>query len=119
MCLALGSLPVCFSSLDELAEKIPELLKAVHDNMYDKALERREAMTHSVTTLAELEELADRNETGFIKAMWCGELECEEKLKEVCGVTSRCIPFEQETLSDACVCCGKKAKAMVYWGKAY
>ena len=59
------------------------------------------------------------NKPGFVKAMWCGCLECEEKIKEVAGATSRCIPFEQENLSDKCVCCGKPAKKMVYWGKAY
>ena len=57
--------------------------------------------------------------TGFIKSMWCGDLACEEALKEEAGVTSRCIPFEQEQLADTCVCCGKPAKHMLYWGKAY
>ena len=60
------------------------------------------------------------NETpGFIKAMWCGDEECENKIKEEYSVTSRCMPFEQEEIDDKCVCCGKKAKTMVYWGKAY
>lgn len=107
-----------FVSLDELETKIPELLKAVHDGLYQKALERREAMTYNATSLEEMKDIAD-NKPGFIKAMWCGELECEEKLKEVVGVTSRCIPFEQEKLSDVCVCCGKPADKMLYWGKAY
>lgn len=107
-----------FVSLDELETKIPELLKAVHDGLYQKALERREAMTYNATSLEEMKDIAD-NKPGFIKAMWCGELECEEKLKEVVGVTSRCIPFEQEKLSDVCVCCGKPANKMLYWGKAY
>ena len=105
-------------SLSELETKIPELLKAVHDGMYNKALEHREAMTYDALTLDELKEIAD-NKPGFIRAMWCGDRECEDKLKEVAGVTSRCIPFEQHELSDTCVCCGKKAKAMLYWGKAY
>ena len=56
---------------------------------------------------------------GFIKAMWCGDEACEDEVKEKTGVGSRCIPFEQEHLSDVCVCCGKPAKHMVYWGKAY
>lgn len=107
-----------FVSLDELETKIPELLKAVHDGLYQKALDRREAMTYNATSLEEMKDIAD-NKPGFIKAMWCGELECEEKLKEVVGVTSRCIPFEQEKLSDVCVCCGKPANKMLYWGKAY
>ena len=107
-----------FVSLDELETKIPELLKAVHDGLYEKALKRREEMTYSVTNLDEMIENAE-NRPGFIKAMWCGDLACEEKLKEVAGVTSRCIPFEQEEITDTCVCCGKKAKHMLYWGKAY
>ncbi|MBE6755989.1 MAG: proline--tRNA ligase [Ruminococcaceae bacterium] len=107
-----------FVSLDELETKIPELLKAVHDGLYEKALKRREEMTYSVTNLDEMIKNAEER-PGFIKAMWCGELACEEKLKEVAGVTSRCIPFEQEEITDTCVCCGKKAKHMLYWGKAY
>ena len=62
-----------------------------------------------------LEEKGD----GFVKAMWCGDEACEDIVKEKTGVGSRCIPFEQENISDVCVCCGKPAKAMVYWGKAY
>ena len=105
-------------SLDELAEKLPELLKAVHNGLYNKALERRAVMTYDAKNLEEMKEIAD-TKPGFIRAMWCGDRECEDKLKEVAGVTSRCIPFEQEEITDTCVCCGKKAKAMLYWGKAY
>ena len=105
-------------SLHELETKIPELLAAVHDGMYNKALEHREGMTYDAVTLDELKDIAD-NKPGFIRAMWCGDRECEDSLKEVAGVTSRCIPFEQKELSDTCVCCGKKAKHMLYWGKAY
>ncbi len=108
-----------FVSLDELETKIPELLQSVQDGLYEKALRHRESMTTSVTDLDEFISVASRPQTGFIKAMWCCERECEEKLKEVAGVTSRCMPFEQEQLSDVCVCCGKPAKAMTYWGKAY
>ena len=69
--------------------------------------------------MEEMKETAEK-ETGFIKAMWCGDDACEEMIKEQTGgVTSRCIPEEQEHLSDVCVCCGKPAKHMVYWGKAY
>ena len=105
-------------ALDELEAKIPELLKAVRDGLFNKALERRENMTFDAKSLDEMKEIADTR-PGFIRAMWCGDRECEDKLKEVCGVTSRCIPFEQETISDTCVCCGKKADKMLYWGKAY
>jgi prolyl-tRNA synthetase len=107
-----------FVSLDELETKIPELLQDVQNGLYEKALNRREEMTYSVTNLDEMIENAE-NRPGFIKAMWCGELACEEKLKEVAGVTSRCIPFEQEKIAETCVCCGKPAKHMLYWGKAY
>lgn len=107
-----------FVSLDEIETKVPELLQAVHDGLYEKALERRSNMTYTAKTLDELKDIAD-NKPGFIKAMWCGDRECEDKLKEYAGVTSRCIPFEQEELSDKCVCCGKSAKHMLYWGKAY
>lgn len=69
-------------------------------------------------TMDEFEKII--NETpGFIKAMWCGDQACEDEIKEKTAATSRCIPFEQEEISDVCVCCGKPAKHMVYWGRAY
>ncbi len=105
-------------SLDELETRIPELLKDVRDGLYNKALERRANMTYDAHNLDEMKEIADTR-PGFIRAMWCGDRECEDKLKEVAGVTSRCIPFEQEAIGDTCVCCGKKADKMLYWGKAY
>ena len=105
-------------SLDELETKIPELLQAVHDGLYQKALARRESMTFSVTTMDQLRQTATEK-PGLIKAMWCGDEACELKLKEVAGITSRCLPVEQDHLSDTCVCCGKPAKSMVVWGKAY
>lgn len=107
-----------FVSLDELEAKIPELLEAVRDGLYQKAIDRRAAMTFTARDYAELKDIAD-NKPGFIKAMWCGDRECEDKLKDELGITSRCIPFEQEHLSDTCVCCGKPAKHILYWGKAY
>ena len=107
-----------FVPLDELEETLPKLLKAVHDGLYQKALARRETMTYSAAGMEEMKDLAD-NKPGFIKAMWCGDLECEMALKEQAGVTSRCMPFEQEHIADTCVCCGKPAKHMVVWGKAY
>jgi len=105
-------------SLDKIETKIIEILNDVQKGLFDKAKNRRENMTFDATTLDELKNIAD-NKPGFIRAMWCGDVECENKLKEVAGVTSRCIPFEQEKLSDTCVCCGKKADKMLYWGKAY
>ncbi len=107
-----------FVPLGGLEQAVAEQLEAVRSGLFQKALERRESMTYSVRTLDEFREAAD-SKPGFIKAMWCGDPACEEKLKDVAGVSSRCIPFEQEQIADTCVCCGKKAKAMVYWGKAY
>ena len=107
-----------FLSLDEVETRVPEVLEQVQQALYDKALARRESMTYACTDLDGLIRTAEEK-PGFIKAMWCGDEACENKLKEVAGVSSRCIPFEQEHLGDTCVCCGKPAKHMVYWGKAY
>ena len=104
--------------LDEIAEKVGELLETIQKDMFERAKAHRDSHTYSAVTMEEMKDLAD-NKPGFIKAMWCGCQECEEKLKETVGVTSRCMPFKQEQLSDTCIVCGKSAKKMVYWGKAY
>lgn len=106
-------------SLDELEQAVENKLKEVHDGLYQKALENREKKTYACVTLDDITKALEEKGDGFIKAMWCGDEECEDKVKEITGVGSRCIPFEQEHLSDTCVCCGKPAKHMVYWGKAY
>ena len=107
-----------FVSLDNIEEEITKLLTEMRDSMYNTALERRERMTYVAHNLDEMIKIAD-TQPGFIKAMWCGDRECEDALKEKAGVTSRCAPFEQESVGDVCVCCGKPAKKMLYWGKAY
>ena len=107
-----------FVSLDDLETEIPRLLNELARNIYNRALENRENRTWSATTMDEVKELAEKN-NGYIKTMWCGDLACEEKMKEEAGLSSRCMPFEQEKLSDVCPCCGKPANLMVYWGKAY
>ena len=106
------------SSLDNLEEAIQEQLSIVRQQMFDKALARRESMTYEARTLDEMIDIA-ANKPGLIKAMWCGDEACELKIKEDTTATSRCMPFEQEKISDVCVCCGKPAKKLVYWGKAY
>lgn len=107
-----------FVSMDELEAKVPEILDEIQKALYEKALAHREARTFKALDLDEMEKIL--NETpGFIKAMWCGEEECETAVKERTGATARCIPFEQEKISDRCVCCDKEAKHMVYWGRAY
>ena len=95
------------------------LLKEIHENMLNKALERREKMTHTAHDLEEMKEIA-ATKPGFIRAMWCGEEACELQLKEEADISSRCMPFEdQEQVETTCVCCGKPATKLVYWGKAY
>ena len=108
---------VCVS-IDELPEKIDEILKTMQKEMLENARNHRDSHT---TTAVDYDEFKDAvaNKPGFIKAMWCGNQECEDKIKEETTATSRCMPFAQEKLSDVCVCCGRPAQTMVYWGKAY
>ena len=108
-----------FVPLGELTEYVTKLMKTIHDDMYDRALENTKAKTHTAASYDEFVKTA-AEKPGFIKAMWCGDSECEDKIKdETGGVKSRCIPFEEEHLADTCVCCGKPAKHMVFWGKQY
>jgi prolyl-tRNA synthetase len=105
-------------SLEELENKVKELLDKIQIEMLERAREHREKHTFVATDMVEFRRLFNE-ETGFVKAMWCGDQACEDAIKEELAVTSRCMPFEQEKLSDVCVCCGKPAGKMVYWGKAY
>lgn len=108
-----------FVPMAELTTYVEKLMEDIHNDMYERALKNTREKTFTATSYDEFIDIA-KNHPGFIKAMWCGETECEEKLKEVTGgVKSRCIPFEEEHIGDACVCCGKPAKHMVYWGKQY
>ena len=108
-----------FTPLAELEQTVENTLQAVHDGLYQKALENLKEKTHTALTYEEFLDIS-KNQGGFIKAMWCGESACEDKIKdETGGVKSRCIPFHEEHLADTCVCCGKPAKHMVYWGKQY
>ena len=105
-------------ALDNLADEVQKALAQMQQDMYDRALARQKAMTFDAHSFEELKEIAD-NKPGFIRAMWCGCRECEDRLKEEVGITSRCMPFAQEKLGENCVVCGKPAVKMVYWGKAY
>ncbi|MBR4555579.1 MAG: proline--tRNA ligase [Ruminococcus sp.] len=108
------------NDLDTLAAKIIDLLEnEIPKGMFDNALENRKNRTYQCTSADEINQALNEKGDGFIEAMWCGEEECEDKIKELTGVGSRCIPFEQHNISDKCVCCGKPAKHMVLWGKAY
>ncbi len=106
-------------SLDEIEKAVADKLIEARDGMYNKALENMNSRTYSCETPEEITKALEEKGDGFIKAMWCGEEACEDEIKEKTGVGSRCIPFKQESISGNCVCCGKPAKCMVYWGKAY
>lgn len=105
-------------SLDALEENITKLLEEIQTSLYEKACNNRSEKTYIASSMDELKQISEEKQ-GFIKAMWCQDLACEEQIKEEAGLTSRCIPFEQEQIADTCVCCGKKTDVMVYWGKAY
>ncbi len=108
-----------FVSLDNIEEEVRAALKAVHDELYARAEQNLKEKTSVAHDHDEFIDIAN-NKPGFIKAMWCGDSECEEKLKEETGgVKSRCIPFVEEHVSDVCACCGKPAKHMVVWGRQY
>ena len=104
--------------LNELEEKLEELLETMHKDMFNACKNRMESRTSIAHNLKEFEDNMNK-EQGFIKSMWCGSPECEEKIKELTGAKSRCMPFEQEHIGDECVCCGKKADKMVIWGRQY
>ncbi len=105
-------------ALTELTQRVPELLDAVQRGLYEKAklnLEEHVFAAHSIEEAKALQE----EHGGFIKTMWCGDLACEMAMKEQAGMSSRCLPFEQEQLDTVCACCGKPARQMIYWGVAY
>ncbi len=104
--------------LDALETEVPAILDRIQKEMLERARTHRDAHTYTAATKEEFKN-AFNTKAGFVKAMWCGCRECEDAIKEELSVTSRCIPFEQETIADTCVWCGKPAKKMLYWGRAY
>ena len=104
--------------LAEAPAKAAELMGTIQKHLFEKAKAHRDS---HITDVKNYEEFRDAVEEkpGFIRAMWCGDEACEIKIKEDTTATSRCMPFEQEQISDVCVCCGKPAHKLVYWGKAY
>ncbi len=102
----------------DLEQRVAELLPQIQKDMLERARERRDSQTYVAKNMDEFREIF-KDKNGFVKAMWCGDQACEDAIKEELAVTSRCMPFEQENLGETCVCCGKPAKKMVYWGRAY
>lgn len=105
-------------SINELEIHVPELLSLLQTDLYNSAVQNKENRTFCAKNFEEFEDAINKT-PGFIKAMWCGSEQCEDELKEKTSATSRCIPFDQENISDTCVCCGAPAVTMVIWGKAY
>ena len=105
-------------SMDELTEKLTEILSTMQKEMLENARAHRDSHTYDATNYQEFKEII-ATKPGFVRGMWCGDQACEDKIKEETTATSRCMPFAQEKISDVCVCCGKPAKKLVYWGKAY
>ena len=105
--------------LDELEEKLPAILESIQQDMFEAAKAHRDAHIYDAVNYDEFKDIAE-NKPGFIRAMWCENQSCEDKIKEELAVTSRCMPFhDQEQIASTCVCCGKPAHKLVYWGKAY
>ncbi len=104
--------------IDELSEKVPQLLEEIQKDMFERAKAHRDENTHVALNWEEFKNIIEEKQ-GFIKAMWCGSEDCENAIKEETGATTRCMPFEQEHIADTCVYCGKPAKKMVYFGRAY
>ena len=102
----------------ELTARIPILLETIQSDMYHRAEEHLATHTFEARTYDEFKETIEKK-PGFIRAMWCGDQACEDKIKEDTGATSRCMPFDQTAVSDVCVCCGRPAKHMVFWGRSY
>lgn len=107
-----------FVSLDNIADEINVIMEKMQADMLERAENIIKTHTYDVKNMEEMKKCSEEH-NGFVRAMWCGSRECEEKIKEQAGLTSRCMPFEQEKISDTCVCCGNQAKKLVYWGKAY
>lgn len=105
-------------SLEELEARVGELLETIQKEMLERARKHRDANTYTAVNMEEFEKIFNEK-SGFVKAMWCGSEECEVQIKERLSVTSRCMPFDQEQVADTCVCCGRPAGKMVYWGRAY
>ncbi|MBQ7246697.1 MAG: proline--tRNA ligase [Lachnospiraceae bacterium] len=105
-------------AIESAAAEAAVMMEQMQADMLERAKAHLAAHISEARTYDEFKD-AVANKPGFVKAMWCGDLECEMKIKEDTTATSRCMPFEQEQISPVCVCCGKPARKLVYWGKAY
>lgn len=105
--------------LGELKSYIPELLDTIQKDMYERAKKHLDSSIYDAGEYDEFKTLIDEK-PGFVRAMWCGSTDCEDQIKADTTATSRCMPFENnDPISDKCICCGKPARHLVIWGKAY
>lgn len=104
--------------IEDIESKLEEILEDIQKNMFEVCKKNVESKTTVASNLEEFVENINKNQ-GYVKTMWCGDEACEDKIKELTGAHSRCIPFKQEHISDKCVCCGKEAKKFVVWGRQY
>ncbi len=106
-------------SLDDVETEVTALLDTIQNDMYDRA---KDFMDSHISDAHDYQEFCENVDTkpGYVRGMWCGDPACEERIKDETGATSRCLPFDdQERIAETCVCCGKPAKSLVYWGRAY
>lgn len=104
--------------LEEIETKLGEVLENIQENMYNECKKNMEKRTSIAENLTEFVEKINTNQ-GFIETMWCGKQECEDKIKELTGAHSRCMPFNQKQIGNKCVCCGAPAKIFMIWGRQY
>lgn len=104
--------------LENLEAEVQRVLDEIHDTLYQRALSSLNSRIYEASDWETMSRMI-AEKPGFVRAMWCGDLECELKIKEDLGATSRCMPLEQNSVSSTCVCCGKPATKEVIWGKAY
>ncbi len=106
-------------ALAEVQSTVTALLDTIHDDMYKAALTKREARTYTAQSLEEMQQLFAEHGNIFVKTMWCEDEQCELKVKEMPGISSRCMPFEEPALGESCAVCGKPAHRVMIWGSAY
>lgn len=104
-------------NVNEVGNKIEELLDEIQKCMYQKAENRRNSMLHVAYDYQEFQSIA-KTKPGFIKINWCGNGECEEKIKTDTGLKSRCI-IDDELPDGNCAVCNSLAKCKIYFGKQY
>ena len=104
--------------LNDVVNVVMQQLEKMQEDMYNKADKLKKERTYKVTTLEEMEEIIN-NKPGFVHAHWCGDENCELRLKEIRGTKSRCIVESKEYEKETCIACGKKAKHKVVWGIQY